>query len=165
MSCERRFCIYPLRSLLESATVRSMQSPLSYRHRVITDDDLVFIRKLIADHPDSSRWALSKKLCEAWNWVQANGALRDMVCRGMMLKLHREGLIELPSVRPIPSGLGKRRRPLPVSVDETPVQVSLAELGPLEVLPKCGARPRKPCSTACWRSTTTWATRSRWVSI
>ena len=111
-----------------------MQKVLSYRHRVITDDDLVFIRKLIADHPDSSRWALSKKLCEAWNWVQANGALRDMVCRGMMLKLHREGLIELPSVRPIPSGLGKRRRPLPVSVDETPVQVSLAELGPLEVL-------------------------------
>ena len=110
-----------------------MQRPLSYRHRVITDDDLVFIRKLIADQPDSSRWVLSKKLCEAWNWVQANGALRDMVCRGMMLMLHRQGLIELPCVRPTPSGLGKRRQPVLVNVDEAPLRVGLAELGPLEV--------------------------------
>jgi len=110
-----------------------MQSPLSYRHRVITDDDLVFIRKLICEHPGSSRWALSKKLCEAWNWVQANGALRDMVCRGMMLMLHRQGLIELPSARPIPIEFGRRRRPLLVNVDEATLQVSFAELGPLEV--------------------------------
>ena len=27
-----------------------MQSPVSYRHRVITEDDLVFIRKLITEH-------------------------------------------------------------------------------------------------------------------
>ena len=110
-----------------------MQRPLSYRHRVITDDDLIFIRKLIADHSDSSRWALSKKLCEAWNWVQTNGALRDVVCRGMMLMLHRQGLIELPCVRPTPSGLGKRRQPVLVNADEAPLRVSLADLGPLEV--------------------------------
>jgi len=110
-----------------------MQRPLSYRHRVITDDDLVFIRKLIAEHPTSSRKDLSRKLCEAWNWVQANGALRDMVCRGMMLMLHRQGLIELPPARPIPFEFGQRRRPLLVSVDETPLQVSFAELGPLEM--------------------------------
>ena len=58
-----------------------MQQQLSYRHRAITDDDLVFIRRLIAEHLGSSRRDLSKKLCVAWNWVQANGALRDMVCR------------------------------------------------------------------------------------
>jgi hypothetical protein len=110
-----------------------MQSPLSYRHRLITEDDLVFIRQLIADHPGWSRWALSKKLCEAWNWVQANGALRDMVCRGMMLMLHRQGLIELPPARPLPLEFGRRRPPLLVSVDQTPLQVSLADLGPLEV--------------------------------
>ena len=110
-----------------------MQRPLSYRHRVITDDDIVFIRKLIADHPYTSRKALSRKLCEAWNWVQANGALRDMVCRGLMLMLHREGLIELPPARPIPFEFGQRRRPLLVSVDETTLQVSFAELGPLVV--------------------------------
>ena len=69
-----------------------MQRTLSYRHRVITDDDLVFIRRLIAEHPEAAAGALCpSRLCEAWNWVQANGALRDMVCRGMMLMLHRQG--------------------------------------------------------------------------
>ena len=110
-----------------------MHKPLSYRHRVITDDDIVFIRKLIVEHPGASRKALSRKLCEAWNWVQANGALRDMVCRGLMLMLHREGLIELPDARPCVFDLIKRGRPVLVSVDQTPLQMRLADLGPLEV--------------------------------
>ncbi len=111
-----------------------MQRTLSYRHRVITDDDVVFIRKLITEHPGSSRRDLSKKLCAAWNWVQANGALRDMVCRGLMLMLHREGLIELPPVRRVPHNpLVERSQPVLVSVDEAPLEARLAELGPLEV--------------------------------
>jgi hypothetical protein len=111
-----------------------MQRTLSYRHRVITDEDLVFIRELIVEHPGSSRWSLSKKLCEAWNWVQANGALRDVVCRGLMLMLHRKGLIELPPVRRVMRNpMVERSRPVLVSVDEAPLQASFAELGPLEV--------------------------------
>ena len=109
-----------------------MQNTLSYRHRVISDEDLVFIRRLIAEHPGASRWGLSKKLCEAWNWVQANGALRDMVCRGLMLMLHRQGLIELPAVRRVTRNpMIERTRPALVSVDETPLQASFAELGAL----------------------------------
>jgi len=111
-----------------------MQRTLSYRHRVITDDDVDFIRQLIAEHPGSSRRDLSKKLCEAWHWVQANGALRDMVCRGLMLMLHREGLIELPPVRWVPRNpLVERSPQVLVNVDQTPLQVRLAELGALAV--------------------------------
>lgn len=111
-----------------------MQTTLTYRHRAISEDDLVFIRQLIADHPGLSRRGLSKRLCEAWNWVQANGALRDMVCRGMMLMLHREGLIALPPVRRVVRNpLADRRQPARVNVDETPLQAIFAELGPLEV--------------------------------
>ena len=111
-----------------------MHRPLSYRHRLITDDDVGFIRKLITEHPGSSRRDLSKKLCEAWNWVQTNGALRDMVCRGLMLMLHREGLIELPPVRWVPRNpMIDRSQPVLVRVDETPLQMGLAELGALEV--------------------------------
>ncbi len=111
-----------------------MQRPLSYRHRLITGDDVGFIRKLITEHPGSSRRDLSKKLCEAWNWVQANGALRDMVCRGLMLMLHRQGLIELPPVRWVPRNpMVDRSQPVLAAVDETPLQMRLAELGALEV--------------------------------
>jgi hypothetical protein len=111
-----------------------MQGTLSYRHRVISDDDVIFIRKLIAAHPASSRRDLSKKLCEAWHWVQANGALRDMVCRSLMLMLHRESLIELPPVRRVMRNpMVERSRPVLVRVDEAPLQVRFTELGPLEV--------------------------------
>ena len=98
-----------------------MQEPLSYRHRTITEDDLAFIRKLIADHPSLSRWKLSKKLCEAWNWVQANGAMRDMVCRSMMLMLHRRGLIELPELRRVQRNpMVDRKQIVPISVEHEP---------------------------------------------
>ena len=62
-----------------------MSLPFRYRGKVITGDDIAFINQLIGENPDVSRWALSKKLCVAWNWVQSNGALKDMVCRGLML--------------------------------------------------------------------------------
>jgi hypothetical protein len=123
-----------LRSGAIIATVRRMQPALSYRHRVISDEDLVFIRNLIAEHPQSSRRNLSEKLCQAWGWVQANGALRSMVCRGMMLMLHRRGLIELPAVRQVSRNfLVERKQPEGVSVDQTPLNMSFADLGPLEV--------------------------------
>jgi hypothetical protein len=111
-----------------------MQPLLSYRHRVITDDDLVFIRQLIAANPQSSRRNLSEKLCLAWNWVQANGALRAMVCRGLMLMLHRRGLIELPPVRQVMRNpIVERKAPEALSVDQTPLRSTLAELGALEI--------------------------------
>ena len=110
-----------------------MQTNICYRHRVVTDSDVAFIRQLVAEHPESSRRDLSKKLCVAWNWVQANGALRDMVCRGLMLKLHREGLIELPPVRrEMRNPLARRSAPALVSVEAAALQASLAEIRPLE---------------------------------
>jgi Domain of unknown function (DUF4338) len=111
-----------------------METQLSYRHRAVTEGDVAFIRALIAEHPEASRRELSRKLCTAWNWVQANGAPRDMVCRGLMLKLHRAGLIELPPVRYVPPNpLAERGEPAVVSVDTQPLQASLAEIQPLEL--------------------------------
>jgi hypothetical protein len=111
-----------------------LQQALSYRHRFITNEDLVFIRELIATNPQSSRRNLSEKLCQAWNWVQANGALRSMVCRGLMLMLHRQGLIELPPVRRvILNPFVQRMVPVTVNVDVCPLEMSLADLGTLDI--------------------------------
>jgi Domain of unknown function (DUF4338) len=109
-----------------------MEVVLSYRHRAVTQDEVAFIGQLIAEHPQASRRALSKLLCQAWNWVQANGALRDMVCRGLMLKLQREGLIELPPVRRVMRNpLVERSRRAVIEVDRQPLQAKLSEIGPL----------------------------------
>lgn len=112
----------------------SAPTVLTYRGRHVTADDVTFIRELIAAHPDKSRRALSVELCMAWNWTQANGATRDMVCRSLMLALHRSGHIELPPVRFAPNNpLAKRRRQDPVEIDRTPIRSTLKELGPLTV--------------------------------
>lgn len=121
-----------LRSKRRPATLRAMSEILLYRGRRITDADVAFIRELIADHPTLSRRALSQKLCEAWHWVQPNGRPRDMVCRSLMLTLHRTGHIELPPPRRITANpLAQRSHPPLVEIDQTPVHGDLPCLGPL----------------------------------
>ena len=107
---------------------------LKYRGREITATEARSIQELIASHPQASRWRLSKLLCEAWDLRQANGELRDMLCRGLMLALHRAGHIELPAPRrkTINNAIGGKKRQ-PAAVDSTPLSVSLSELLPLEI--------------------------------
>jgi hypothetical protein len=106
---------------------------LKYRGRTITTTDIRYIKELIATHPRESRRRLSQKLCEAWQWKQPNGALRDMVCRGLLLTLDRAGQIELPPVRYVPHNpLARRVRPAPVLIDRTPMEGRLGQFQPLE---------------------------------
>ncbi len=106
---------------------------LNYRGRAITSEDILYIKDLIAAHPGESRRTLSKKLCQVWQWKQPNGALRDMVCRGMLLMLDRAGQIELPAVKFVPHNpLARRVRPAPVLIDTTPLEGSLDQIQPLE---------------------------------
>lgn len=111
-----------------------MDTILAHRGRKVSSSDVHQIRELIAAHPEASRRALSVKLCETWSWFQANGKTRDMVCRSLMLELHRAGHIELPPVRcSPPNPLAKRARPAPVELDRTPICSTLKELGPLVI--------------------------------
>ena len=105
---------------------------LRYRGREVTDADAAFLRDLIERHPTASRRALSRLVCQAWNWVQPNGALRDMVCRGLMLALHRAGHIVLPASRQVNFNLRThRRKPAPIAVETAPIRSALKELLPL----------------------------------
>jgi hypothetical protein len=105
-----------------------------YRGRVITAQDLEFIGEFIKQHPGLSRRRLSAQLCEAWGWKQANGALCDMVCRGLLLMLHRAGEIELPPARQTSLNPFVRRvRPAPVLIDQTPLTGALSEVKPVAI--------------------------------
>ena len=103
-----------------------------YRGQEIGSEQIVFLREFIRTHPTSSRWKLSRQLCEALGWKQANGALRDMVCRGLLLMLERAGEIQLPPVRRHIRGQCRTERPRPqtVLIDDTPL-----------MMPVEGARP------------------------
>jgi len=110
-----------------------MSLQFSYRGKVVGDDDIGFIRQLILDNPNDSRWALSKKLCRAWNWVQPNGTLKDMVCRGLMLELHRAGHIRLPAKkRRVNNPFVNRTKPAKVTIDHSPIDGKLSDIKPLQ---------------------------------
>jgi hypothetical protein len=112
-----------------------MPAEWRYRGRAVTAEDILFIRAFIAAHPEASRRRLSALLCEAWQWKQANGALCDMICRGLLLMLHRAGEIELPAVRQTSlNPFVRRERPQPPLIDRTPVRDSLRQLGPIELM-------------------------------
>lgn len=114
-----------------------MSAPtIRYRGRDFGAEEFAFIRQLIAAHPELSRRRLSARLCEAWNWVQPNGALRDMVARGLLLTLHRAGVIELPAKRfCVPNNVVAHRRVRGgLTVDQSPLEESLGWLGELEIL-------------------------------
>jgi hypothetical protein len=70
--------------------------PICLQGRRLSGDDLTVVRALIAQHPDWHRTALSRHLCELWNWRNAAGQIKDMAARTLLLKLQARGLIELP---------------------------------------------------------------------
>lgn len=108
---------------------------LRVRGRSVSEQDAAFIRDLIARHPGTSRTQLSTLVCQAWSWKQPNGALSDILARGLLLALHRAGHITLPPPRcVVPNNIVRRRAPAPMLLDTSPVEVPLAELRPLEFL-------------------------------
>jgi Druantia protein DruA len=107
---------------------------LRYRGRVFTTEDILYIREFIAAHPGESRRRLSQKLCDAWQWKQPNGALCDMVCRGLLLLLDRARQIELPAVKFVPANpLVRRARPASVPIDTMPLAGRIDQIGPLQL--------------------------------
>src|ERR1700681_576772 len=108
-----------------------------YRGQTIGSEQIIFLREFIAAHPDSSRWKLSRQLCEALGWKQANGALRDVVCRGLLLLLERTGEIASPPCRRRTQDncRSTRLRPEPFLIDTTPLAMPLSAMGGIEIQP------------------------------
>jgi hypothetical protein len=99
-----------------------MEVHVKYQGKSVTADELKVIKQLIADNPTASRRQLSKLICEAWDWRQANGHLKDMVCRGLLLQLERSGHLQLPAVKFRPNNpLANRRQPANIAIDKTPI--------------------------------------------
>ena len=62
-------------------------------------DEIALIRQLIAEDPTRTRAELSRLTCRALQWRKADGGLKDMSARVAMLRMHEDGLIELPPPR------------------------------------------------------------------
>ena len=108
---------------------------LTYRKRVISPDDISFIKEMIDDHRSEGRSAISRRLCEAWDWRQANGQLKDGVCRGLLLHLERNQLITLPPriINNNNNALRRKKAPATFDFQPIPITVALGDLAPIEL--------------------------------
>ena len=103
------------------------------RGRHIGPDDLHDILAMISDHWASGRSAISRLLCEHWDWRQPNGQPKEMACRALLLALEAKGAIELPP-RQKESFRAPRRTDRQVfAVDTSPLEGSVAEFRSLTI--------------------------------
>jgi hypothetical protein len=74
---------------------------MKYRYcgRDFHSDELVLIRRLIDEDPSRTRAELSRLTCQALGWRKADGAYKAMSARVAMLRMHEDGLLELPPPR------------------------------------------------------------------
>jgi hypothetical protein len=66
------------------------------RGRSIGESELETVRSFIKAHRSRGRSAISRALCEHWDWKQSNGRLKDRACRVLLLALEGAGAVELP---------------------------------------------------------------------
>jgi hypothetical protein len=111
--------------------------PIRVQGRTLSAEDLSWLRELLAQQPRWHRTALSRHVCEVWNWRNDAGRLKDMAARTLLLKLEHRGLLQLPLRRgPIPNGA--RRTPDrdgDLGVASPPVTGPLRTLQPLTLTP------------------------------
>jgi hypothetical protein len=73
--------------------------PIKVSGRFFGNEQLNIIRDVISTSPTSLRTEIARRVCTALDWRDARGDLKAMSCRVALLRLHREGLIELPAPR------------------------------------------------------------------
>ena len=75
-----------------------MTDPVECRYygRDFSAGEMALLRELIAGPPALNRHTLSREFCRRVGWYKADGGLKDMMARVVMLAMHRDGRIELP---------------------------------------------------------------------
>ena len=113
--------------------------------RRIGPDEVEQVRQLLAEHPDWSRWRLSRELASRWEWRNGVGQLKDMAARTLLLKLEQRGWIELPLRRTAPVNR-MRHKQLPdsgLAAPQAPISEPLERLLPLGIS-ECSGGDRIP---------------------
>jgi hypothetical protein len=104
--------------------------------REFSEDIIERIRVRVRSDSSVTRSSLSREVCTWLDWRAADGRLKQMNCRVALLKLARCGVLALPPARSVSFARPPRAEGLaePGAI----VQMTLAELGPVELVPVDG---------------------------
>lgn len=101
--------------------------------REIAHKDIELIRQLINTNSSWGRTYLSKELCILWNFKAANGRLKDMACRSLLLKLEKQKLIKLPAPKKSANN-AKRNSSVALVLHSTlPISAKLKKVAPVQI--------------------------------
>jgi hypothetical protein len=112
-----------------------------YSGRVFDAATLEQVRGILRAHAGASRQQLSYRVCEVLDWHKPDGSLKDMSCRVALLRLYREGLIELPAPRRQFEPLRSYARRTPQGEPGARIEAPLSALGTvrLELVERAGS--------------------------
>lgn len=106
---------------------------VKYCGREFSERELAEIRRIIAEDPNKTRWAISQQVCEALAWRKIDGGLKEMSCRVALLRMQEDGLVCLPPPRRR-NGNGTRYERRTVQAEpELPLCKPVAELRDLRL--------------------------------
>ena len=72
---------------------------MKYCGREFSGCELDFIRNA-ASEPGITRRELSRQICKKFRWLKPDGGLKDMSCRVALLRMAKDGVIQLQPVKP-----------------------------------------------------------------
>ena len=75
-----------------------MATAMRNRIDLTEKENLDFVKHVIRQQPDASRSEMSRQICRKLEWRRDNGDLKVSECRGELLQLDEDGLIDLPEV-------------------------------------------------------------------
>jgi hypothetical protein len=107
---------------------------MNIQKQIFTPQVVDHIQRLVSQQPNLSRRQLSQQLCKSFDWRSANGSLKEVSCRKGLLRLQRSGHIYLPAKQQGPPRAVQRADCLE-AIDKTPIEVKLADLGAIEIVP------------------------------
>lgn len=93
--------------------MKTLTNSRKYSGKWFNPDDIAQINQLITDNPKAHRLALSRLVCQMFNWKKINGELKEMSCRVAMLAMHRDNIIVLPEplCKKYPCQINNKRTP------------------------------------------------------
>lgn len=105
---------------------------MRYSGRDFSSNEIKQIRSLIKQNQTFTRSRLSKEVCQLFQWLKPDGNLKDMSCRVAMLRMHRDGTIDLPAPTHAKGSL-KKIKFTPATDPQTPITCAVNQLPPLRL--------------------------------
>ena len=115
--------------------------------REIFPEDIDHIRIILQRFPGLSRKEVAHTLCETLNWLTPAGRPKIGACFKLLHRLEQEAVIRLPAKCEQYSHPGPRQQPQPTPPTDrpSPLAMSLAELGPVALIPLTDKKQQALC--------------------